>query len=93
MPTVLVTVGSTLFDDLINVFQPDGAVFKALEEAHLDKLIIQYGKGSPPRKASGSKLRVEAFPFSDEIDKLIAESDLVISHAGEHSRSLCRPSH
>lgn len=92
MPTALVTIGSTLFDDLISVFEPGGAVFKALEDAHFERLIIQYGKGSSPRRSTGSKLKVEAFPFSDEIDKLIAHSDLVISHAGEQSPALRRNS-
>ena len=82
MPTALVTVGSTLFEDLISVFEPGGALFKALEDAHFDKVIVQYGKGTPPRRATGSNLKVEAFSFNDNIDKLIAESGLVISHAG-----------
>lgn len=56
---------------------------KALEDAHFDKVLVQYGRGRPPRTAAGSKLDVGAFAFSDNIDKLIAESDLVISHAGE----------
>jgi UDP-N-acetylglucosamine transferase subunit ALG13 len=83
MPTALVTVGSTLFPDLIAAFDPSGEVFKALQDAHFDKLLVQYGNGSPPRTASvGGALQVDAFRFSDEIDTLIAKSDLVISHAG-----------
>lgn len=83
MPTALITVGSTLFPDLVAALDPSGAVFKALEEAHFDKLLIQYGSGTPPPIASTTgKLQVNAFRYSDEIDTLIGESDLVISHAG-----------
>lgn len=89
MPTALVTVGSTLFPDLIAAFDPSGAVFKALEEAHFDKLLIQYGNGTPPPTPSATgKLQIYAFPFSDGIDRLIGESDLVISHAGSCNLSL-----
>ncbi|KAJ9114846.1 hypothetical protein QFC20_001217 [Naganishia adeliensis] len=86
MPTALVTVGSTLFPDLIAAFDPSGAVFQALEEGHFDKLLIQYGNGTPPPTPSATgKLQVDAFPFSDGIDRLIGESELVISHAGSGS--------
>ncbi|KAJ9105473.1 hypothetical protein QFC21_001844 [Naganishia friedmannii] len=83
MSTVLVTVGSTLFDDLIHAFAPKGAVIKALKEAKFDKLLLQYGKGSSPvANISSGDLQVDVFRFSDDIDALIAKSDLVISHAG-----------
>lgn len=84
MRTALITVGSTHFDDLIRAFEPEGAVFKALEEAHFERLILQYGKGTSPQTSSPSgRLQIDAFRFNDEIDKLVASSDLVISHAGE----------
>lgn len=83
MPTALVTVGSTLFPDLIAAFDAAGEVLEALQNAHFDKLLIQYGNGSPPRQSSEvGSLKVDAFRFSDEIDTLIAQSDLVVSHAG-----------
>lgn len=84
MPTVLVTVGSTLFDDLIHAFASKGEVIKALQDAKFDKVLLQYGKGCLPSiNTSTEDLRVETFRYSDEIDALIAKSDLVISHAGE----------
>ncbi|KAJ9120713.1 hypothetical protein QFC22_002644 [Naganishia vaughanmartiniae] len=84
MHTVLVTVGSTLFDDLTHAFSPE--VIKALKEAKFDKLVLQYGKGSlPSNNISTGDLQVDAFRYSDEIDALIAKSDLVISHAGAGS--------
>jgi UDP-N-acetylglucosamine transferase subunit ALG13 len=84
MPTVLVTVGSTLFDDLTHAFAPRGEVIKALQEAKFDKLLLQYGKGSLSSKDFNTgDLQVDVFRYSDEIDALIEQSDLVISHAGE----------
>ncbi|KAJ9112362.1 hypothetical protein QFC19_000782 [Naganishia cerealis] len=87
MPTVLVTVGSTLFDDLTLAFAPEGEVIKALKDAKFDKLLLQYGKGSLPltELSTGGDLQTEAFRFSDEIDELIRKSDLVVSHAGSGS--------
>jgi UDP-N-acetylglucosamine transferase subunit ALG13 len=88
--TCLVTVGTTCFDALIEVLDTHAdSVLDFLESNGFNRLLIQYGRGdvkptqlckkSVERKAA---VQVDAVKFVEAFDKIIASSDLVISHAG-----------
>ncbi|KAL6080679.1 UDP-N-acetylglucosamine transferase subunit ALG13 [Balamuthia mandrillaris] len=86
--TVLVTVGSTQFEELIKAVDTLGFA-EALIEQGFQRLLIQYGpKGQyEPHLLQGDsslrgRLEVESFRMTAEFAAILASSDLVISHAG-----------
>ncbi|KAF3694005.1 UDP-N-acetylglucosamine transferase subunit ALG13 -like protein [Channa argus] len=85
MKTVFVTVGTTSFDELIEIVTSSGAV-QALKARGYERLVLQVGRGSllPPAD-SCPNFRLEAFRFKDSIAEDIRQADLVISHAGAGS--------
>ncbi|GAQ78100.1 beta-1,4-N-acetylglucosaminyltransferase [Klebsormidium nitens] len=86
---VFVTVGTTLFDALIQAV--DTPAFKRiLLDKGYSNLVIQYGKGRIHPKEGvfedgGRALRVEAFTFKPSLADYVKNAGLVISHAGSGS--------
>eukprot|EP00252_Welwitschia_mirabilis_P023088 TRINITY_DN6436_c0_g1_i1.p1 TRINITY_DN6436_c0_g1~~TRINITY_DN6436_c0_g1_i1.p1 ORF type:complete len:174 (-),score=29.34 TRINITY_DN6436_c0_g1_i1:52-573(-) len=85
--TVFVTVGTTLFDSLVQAV--DSAQCKAalISRGYTD-IIIQLGRGTYfPKKSSveSKDLKVDYFTFSPDIANFLKSADLVISHAGSGS--------
>ncbi|XP_056147703.1 UDP-N-acetylglucosamine transferase subunit ALG13 homolog [Lampris incognitus] len=85
MKTVFVTVGTTSFDELIEIIISSEAV-QALKARGYERLVLQVGRGCLlPTVESCPDLEIEAFRFKDSIAKDISRADLVISHAGAGS--------
>lgn len=101
-PTLLVTVGSTLFTDLTDTILHT-ATLDLLSES-ISVLRVQIGRGKIPdgliTTLSGSKagaeagagdprvhgeykgMEVDVFPYTDDFEGLVKQTDLVVSHAG-----------
>jgi len=90
---IFVTVGTTLFDDLVR--EVDSRSFhRVARELGFQKLVIQYGNGlhipSLGDEASSNDhddelLPLEAYRFKPTLDEDVAQAALVISHAGAGS--------
>lgn len=77
---VLVTVGSTKFDELIEEVDSDSFV-STISSLGYKGIHIQYGRGQYiPHKAKGTE--IVAFDFKESLQKEIKEASLIISHAG-----------
>lgn len=98
-PTLLVTVGSTLFPHLTHtILTPP---FLELLSDRISHLRVQYGKADLPTDLDGrigagtsdagfgavkgtyKEMEVDVFRFTDDFEGLVNGADLVISHAGE----------
>jgi UDP-N-acetylglucosamine transferase subunit ALG13 len=84
---VLVTVGSTKFDDLLHIV--DSAAFvEAVASRGYDGLVVQYGPHASraplhlPRLTQERGLSYHAFAMSPSFASILAHATLVISHAG-----------
>ncbi len=101
MPTAFITVGSTYFQPLTTAASSDSFLTAALKAGYTN-VVIQYGKGAAPStnvggsraisgdsKGKGKEDRsvLRCFAFTDEFEKEVKESDIVISHAGTSSTS------
>ena len=84
---IFVTVGSTQFSELTDRFQQLDWLLKAIPE--LCQLTIQHGSAPFTCPHTQHSVKVEAFPYTASLDRYIAESDLVISHAGSGSILEC----
>lgn len=83
--TVLVTVGTTRFDALVQRCCGDGDVLALLaRRLGCERLLVQHGAGAPPA-ASPSSLAITAFDYTRDMAALQREADLIISHAGAGS--------
>lgn len=83
MGTVLVTVGSTLFPQLTDIFS-SVSILQALSASGYTSLIIQHGQAPAPSIPTIPILKATCQPFISDLDELIttASIGLVISHAG-----------
>ncbi|EIW85055.1 glycosyltransferase family 1 protein [Coniophora puteana RWD-64-598 SS2] len=87
--SVLVTVGSTRFDELLEAVMSE-EVCKALRKQGYKHLILQYGNSdAKPIRIFGDTehfhahgLDIEAWKFKPSLRYNIEQADLVISHAG-----------
>ncbi|KAF9166715.1 N-acetylglucosaminyldiphosphodolichol N-acetylglucosaminyltransferase catalytic subunit alg13 [Actinomortierella ambigua] len=83
---VLVTVGSTGFDQLVNTVLQHSfhALLLSLGYTHL---IVQHGSSNFPAEAltGSSDLRIDAFPYKPSLLEDMQSVDLIISHAGSGS--------
>jgi UDP-N-acetylglucosamine transferase subunit ALG13 len=88
--TAFVTVGTTLFESLIETVTND-FVLEQLMEHGFTKLVIQYGKGKRPTivqqqesasSSSSKKLQIECYDFKPSLLPDLQAADLIISHAG-----------
>lgn len=85
MRTLLVTVGSTKFDGLIQRIQQDYKEFEQfLQIFAIDKVVIQHGKSSKPDLSFVKVCNFETVKYlePEEMSKLIKESTVIISHGG-----------
>lgn len=88
--TVFVTVGTTQFEDLIDVITTDD-ILRLLQSFQCKLLKIQYGTGKPIDAATinhieeNFSIKIECYDFKANILSDIVASDLVISHAGAGS--------
>lgn len=83
--TIFVTVGSTKFDQLIELVLSD-EILNVLVELGFKNLVVQSGNSVYTEQLVRSKLRpkikVNLFNFKSSIAKDIETSDLVVGHAG-----------
>lgn len=92
MSTLLITVGTTEFDELIQAI--DNTEFmECLERCHFTKLSIQRGRGtydpvnilSYRSGLTSQKVEVEIFSYKSNLDKDMQNADLIVSHCGAGS--------
>ncbi len=83
MPTALVTVGSTRFDDLTRTIATT-ACLAALKRLGYTKLVIQHGSAPAP-PTSDAPMDVVCFDYKPSLKAEMESADLVISHAGTPS--------
>jgi beta-1,4-N-acetylglucosaminyltransferase len=79
--TIFVTVGTTLFEALIQAVSTDDALQGMVENGY-SSLVIQYGKGAKPPILSSPSLNVEVYAFKPNLTSDMKAADLIISHAG-----------
>jgi beta-1,4-N-acetylglucosaminyltransferase len=79
-------VGSTLFQNLTDVVLSQEIV-QTFVRLGYNRLIVQYGSGTIPRNVSESQgnIHIETIDYIKDIDTIMEESDLIISHAGSGS--------
>lgn len=83
--TVLVTVGSTLFQDLTNAVL-ERETLDILSDLGFTLVMVQYGSAVMPRTIQaphGMTVKTEA--YIKDLEALFATVDLIISHAGSGS--------
>ncbi|KAG6545692.1 hypothetical protein Mapa_012877 [Marchantia paleacea] len=84
---VFVTVGSTLFDALVEAVCKRECL-QTLRKLGYTSLVIQLGKGNfIPDKSAGEAedIEIEHFPYKPNLAEYLSKADLVISHAGSGS--------
>ncbi|XP_035902871.1 UDP-N-acetylglucosamine transferase subunit ALG13 homolog [Anopheles stephensi] len=84
---VFVTVGTTEFEDLVQIVT-SAAVLKQLTALGCETLTVQFGRGKDPnvkQAQSLTNIRLSAYGLKSSIGDDIATADLVISHAGAGS--------
>ena len=87
--TIFVTVGTTLFEDLMQAATTEMALDWMCQTGYTN-LILQYGKGtipSLPEKYSNnnplaSSLQIQMYAFKTSLADDMELSDLIVSHAG-----------
>lgn len=77
---LLVTVGTTRFDALIEVIFSEPAV-EALRKAGYTRWRVQHG-ASPVPNTMPPTIQIEAFPYRPDLKADFEWADLVIGHAG-----------
>ena len=85
---VFVTVGTTKFEDLIEVINSH-EFLQLMIKNDVNKLVVQYGNGFKPELLSQAEytynnrsLELESFDFLPSLQEKFLESDLIISHGG-----------
>lgn len=81
---VFVTVGTTKFEDLVQVVQ-SLEVRRELQDLSFTNLEVQYGKGQKPKFESVADISIEskAFDFKPSLQAYFTSASLVISHGGK----------
>jgi beta-1,4-N-acetylglucosaminyltransferase len=82
--TALVTVGTTLFESLIETVT-DAFVLGQLRNHGFTNLVIQYGKGTRPKTDhlhNPGTLHIECYDFKPSLQPDLHSADLILSHAG-----------
>jgi len=83
--TIFVTVGTTLFEKLIQLSTSVEAL-DWMKQNGYKRLVVQYGKGQKPElRADDIKkrgLEVELYDFKPTLAQDMAQADLILSHAG-----------
>ena len=78
--TLLITVGTTQFDDLIQSCTTS-VFYKFLEQQGYTRVILQYGRRSCPVVES-TLLQVELYSIVPDLTYYMDQADVIISHAG-----------
>ncbi|RYY81991.1 hypothetical protein EON63_14285 [archaeon] len=86
MKQVLVTVGTTEFDELIKAIDNEAFLVEMLKVG-CEKLLIQYGRGvylpsQLPQLAPKYNITLTMFQFDPSLPTIISESNLMIGHCG-----------
>ena len=83
--TVFVTVGTTLFDELIQTLD-DGEIIRQLVDAGYTNIKMQTGKGKhDPQVIKNYKgVTSEVYKYKPSLMDDVRSADLIISHAGCH---------
>jgi len=79
--TIFVTVGTTLFEALIDAALKQSTL-QSMVEAGYTHLIIQYGKGKKPVVPKTTRLSTELYDFKPSLANDMKTADLILSHAG-----------
>lgn len=89
---IFITVGTTLFNELINVTTTQYAIQWYIDH-HYTHLIIQYGKGIKPMIPHNGLLDIELYSFKSTLRYDIEISYTIISHAGAGTIMECLQLH
>jgi beta-1,4-N-acetylglucosaminyltransferase len=91
--TILVTVGTTQFDDLVQCMTADQAL-QSMANLGYHRLLIQYGKGLRPSNIS-TKYGMEmiCYDFKSSLQEDMLQADLILSHAGAGTLMECLTLH
>ena len=93
---VFVTVGTTQFNELIEAVSQESFLHQLVQDG-FTKLIIQYGRGTPPpsslnnderqQKSMGgsNRITVEWFDFSPSLQSYMSCASVIVCHAGAGS--------
>lgn len=79
--TAFVTVGTTLFESLIETVTTNFALVQLSENGYT-RLVIQYGKGNRPQIPNEVPLTIECYDFKPTLRQDMEAADLILSHAG-----------
>jgi beta-1,4-N-acetylglucosaminyltransferase len=79
--TIFVTVGTTLFDALIQSVSTEPALQWMIRNGY-SRLVVQYGKGSKPQPILVPGLEVECYDFKPSLEEDMKAANLIICHAG-----------
>jgi beta-1,4-N-acetylglucosaminyltransferase len=83
--TLFVTVGTTLFEALIEGTTTDSAIEWMCHNGYTH-LIVQYGKGKIPQIPNIAKynqrIAIETFDFKPSLQQYMIDADTIICHAG-----------
>lgn len=83
--TIFVTVGTTLFEPLVDAVMSEAAL-QWMAHAGYTHLIVQYGKGAKPALVPHDhpplSLMVELYAFKPSLESDMRAADLILCHAG-----------
>lgn len=81
--TIFVTVGTTLFEALVEAVLTEGALQWMVDNKYTH-LIVQYGKGHKPVLLTNCTdlLEIELYDFKPSLNEDMQKADLILCHAG-----------
>jgi beta-1,4-N-acetylglucosaminyltransferase len=79
--TIFVTVGTTLFESLIEAIVSPRALAIVASKG-FTHVILQHGKGKAPRLPDNCPVHVEYYDFKPSLREDMLAADLIVSHAG-----------
>lgn len=86
--TIMVTVGTTQFDDLVSCVTTDQAL-QSIASIGFNRLLIQYGKGTKPKNNYHHGIQIDSYDFKPSLDTDLLQADLILSHAGAGTLMEC----
>ena len=83
MRTLLVTVGSTKFDKLIETIERDQIKLKGfVDKFDIKKILIQHGRSRAPKMINFDDIKIVDYLEPEEMSNLLCKSTVIISHGG-----------
>ena len=80
--TVFVTVGTTVFEALVEGVLTNQALDWMVSNG-FERLVIQYGKGTKPELSGcNHSLAIDVYDFKPNLQEDMRRADLILSHAG-----------